>query len=409
MQSDAQAAPVFTDSISTSDVPLDEQLLLKTMVRDNTDRARGGTFIYPLLWLVVCYFSGWHVIERSIFLANFCFLIGFAIVRIWVLFYARRIVDSNLVAARLGYLSVILINALHWGVVTALAINSIELQAVKFPLLLSACGIAAAGTAVMSIDRLIRFLFPCFVVLPVTLTLMFHPSTENILFAVLCLVFTVYMIIASKSVHQDYWQAIRATLLLERRAAELHRLSITDTLTQLHNRLHFEKQYQVEWRRACRSGQSIAVLLIDLDHFKNINDNYGHYFGDQCLITVANVLKQQVLRAGDFCARYGGEEFIIILPNTEEEGARVYGERIREALQQHSLEHQGHAIEITASIGIACSRPNDIRAGHQLIVRADKALYVAKERGRDRVEIYSQEPDRGRQNSARNDNWFPEK
>jgi diguanylate cyclase (GGDEF)-like protein len=202
------------------------------------------------------------------------------------------------------------------------------------------------------------------------------------------LVFIIYLYVASRSVSGDYWRALRTSMLLEMKAAEFRSLSITDTLTQLHNRFYFEDKFQTEWYRACRHRQPIAICLIDLDYFKRINDTYGHGIGDYCLRHTANVLKRKVCRAGDVVARYGGEEFIVLLANTGLEGAVVFANKIRQAISSVELVQGENSTTVYASIGVAATTVIDIADSQKLINQADKPLYQAKNHGRNRVEFF---------------------
>ncbi|CCD92630.1 conserved hypothetical protein [Bradyrhizobium sp. ORS 375] len=168
----------------------------------------------------------------------------------------------------------------------------------------------------------------------------------------------------------------------------LETLAIEDSLTGLANRRRFDERLLEEWGRAYREKTSLALLMIDIDHFKAFNDTYGHPAGDECLHAVASILADEAQRSSDLVARYGGEEFAILLPNTDAEGCARLGERIRRALHAAGLVHaQNPPGIVTASIGGAVCRPGLERSAGpaSLIEAADHALYVAKDGGRDRV------------------------
>jgi diguanylate cyclase (GGDEF)-like protein/PAS domain S-box-containing protein len=166
-------------------------------------------------------------------------------------------------------------------------------------------------------------------------------------------------------------------------------LAIEDGLTGLANRRRFDERLLEEWGRAYRERTCLALLMIDLDHFKAYNDKYGHLAGDECLRLVARVLAAEAQRTTDLAARYGGEEFVMLLPNTDAAGCARIGERIRWALQEACMPHALNLPSglVTASIGGAICRPGTERsAGHvSLVEAADRALYTAKDGGRDRL------------------------
>lgn len=171
---------------------------------------------------------------------------------------------------------------------------------------------------------------------------------------------------------------------LEVANAELMRLSATDSLTQLANRRSFDRLLDEEIRRARRAGSPLSVLLADIDHFKRVNDTYGHPFGDECLRQVAAVLAGHCQRAGDVAARYGGEEFVVLLPGLDAERAVALAESIRCAIAQLQLQHGGQMVALTVSLGVATLTPS-LSAPADLLAAADAALYQAKNAGRDRV------------------------
>jgi|GEM_PF-3155648 diguanylate cyclase (GGDEF)-like protein/PAS domain S-box-containing protein len=168
--------------------------------------------------------------------------------------------------------------------------------------------------------------------------------------------------------------------------AELTRLATTDPLTGLANRRHFMEQMELELARIHRFSGAAALLMLDLDHFKHINDNHGHAWGDAVLRAFAKTLLQH-LRKTDLAGRLGGEEFAILLPGTDLEAARVFAEELRQRISGMSLKTGLLALKVTVSIGISRLDRDDILTDAAL-ARADAALYRAKETGRDRVEVH---------------------
>lgn len=173
---------------------------------------------------------------------------------------------------------------------------------------------------------------------------------------------------------------------IESQRAELEKLAITDPLTGLYNRRFFMNRLGEEVDRARRYGMSVSLLMIDLDHFKQINDHHGHLAGDRVLKSVAEIMKQ--LRKTDFACRYGGEEFCLLLTNTDILSARNVAERIRKSVAATVANAAELPTErITCSIGISSlTKSND--TPEDLLMRADEGLYSAKSAGRDRVCSY---------------------
>lgn len=169
---------------------------------------------------------------------------------------------------------------------------------------------------------------------------------------------------------------------------QLARLAMHDALTGLANRRCFDDALAREIGRARRSGNPLALLMVDIDHFKRYNDSHGHLAGDGCLQEVARRLAACVRRPPDLLARYGGEELAAILPDTDAAGAASVARAMLDALGQEPIAHHDSPFaQVTVSIGVACINGNDLDNGQALIARADQALYVAKEAGRNRLHI----------------------
>lgn len=169
---------------------------------------------------------------------------------------------------------------------------------------------------------------------------------------------------------------------LQQREAEIRRLSLTDSLTGLANRRRLDEALATEIERARRYGSRLAFVLLDIDHFKRVNDEYGHGVGDAVIRAVADTLQSQV-RESDVAARWGGEEFAVLLPETGAEAAAACAERIRAALERAQVPPV--AWTLSASLGVAELAPGE--DPHSLVKRADDALYRAKDAGRNRVVV----------------------
>jgi two-component system cell cycle response regulator len=168
---------------------------------------------------------------------------------------------------------------------------------------------------------------------------------------------------------------------LRQRSVELERVSRTDPLTGLPNRRDLQEECDRQHGIARRHGDSLGLILLDIDHFKNVNDAYGHPVGDLVLREFARRLSGQI-RAGDIAGRWGGEEFLVVLPRTGLEGARAVGERIRAATSAAPVVAAGHDIAVTVSGGCAIV---PVDTPDALVAQADALLYLAKAEGRDRI------------------------
>jgi len=176
---------------------------------------------------------------------------------------------------------------------------------------------------------------------------------------------------------------------LERANRRLEELATTDELTGLCNRRHFLETLGQECRRASRTGADLALAMLDLDHFKAVNDTYGHAVGDQVLVRAAAIMRH-VARATDVVARYGGEEFMILMPETSAEEALHAAERIRAQIAGRPVCDGPHDTGVTASLGISALKDGGPGGPEHLIRRADEALYAAKQAGRNCTQVWSE-------------------
>jgi len=167
---------------------------------------------------------------------------------------------------------------------------------------------------------------------------------------------------------------------------QLALLSRTDSLTQLNNRGYWEESASQEFRRLQRSGADASLVMFDIDHFKRVNDGYGHPAGDDAIRNTARVLRETI-RATDIAGRYGGEEFVIVLVETDVDGAMVLAERLRNAIEAMTVIHEDYKIQFTISLGVAQWDP-ELVSHEQWIDFADQALYEAKESGRNQVVLF---------------------
>lgn len=173
--------------------------------------------------------------------------------------------------------------------------------------------------------------------------------------------------------------------------ARLYEMAVTDGLTKLFIRRHFMQRMNEEFRRAKRYGREMSLLMLDIDHFKKLNDTYGHQAGDKVLVEVSKIFKHAT-RATDVCGRYGGEEFCILLPETSTTGAMIIARRLRKEVANEEVMFKRFELNVTVSLGVA-TFPRDARDPQELIRKADLALYRSKEEGRNRVTPFSLPPE----------------
>ncbi|MBJ6611096.1 MAG: GGDEF domain-containing protein [Candidatus Thiothrix moscowensis] len=282
-----------------------------------------------------------------------------------------------------------LISAL-WGVSGFILFSQQELVQAMHVLLLA--GAVIATMPVLAVSRFALYLQIGIILLPTTLNLLLLGDATHQSLAAAVLVLATLLVMASRSI-THVLQELQATQL------QMQEQANTDPVTQIANRRYFDSIFKTEWRRAARENKNIALLMIDVDHFKRYNDRHGHHAGDQCLQIIAQSIKAVARRASDVVARHGGEEFVILLPDTSLDDATILAERLRKNVEEQRIPHSDGAIPriVTVSIGVSCCTPSSPRDQQQtspdaelvypamLLSAADRALYRAKRNGRNQV------------------------
>lgn len=367
-------------------MPIDKELLQKQALGDLSKRATGGIFIYLIVWLVIAVSNQLQVTLPIFFYLNSTMLVGIAVLRIMHLNAYKHGPEVPVMVMTNWLVYTILFAALHWGVMVAWILFDDRAVDVRNLMIIVTAGFALGGATTLSISNRIRIFYPIFMFCPGILVLIFLGSNGSWIFAGLIMLALIYVHGTTKITHNDYWEAITNQSIAEDRANLMEHLSITDQLTQLKNRLYFDKKFDEEWQRSSRMKVPLSVLLIDIDNFKDINDTHGHLFGDECLQLIASTISSELLRASDCVARYGGEEFVALLPNTDEDETRVIAEKLVEAISGVSSKFNDKKVHITCSIGGATCHPNYQDNKENLLRQADLALYQAKNNGRNQYQ-----------------------
>jgi diguanylate cyclase (GGDEF)-like protein len=360
-----------------------DQLKIQAFL-DLTNRAKPGIFIYVTVWFAISFGFGLDQKNPPFFILNSSVLLALFAIRITHLLVHKRVNENNIHILNFWLVGSILLGALHWGVMSAWVFYDPNIMVIDGPILITLAAFAMGGTATLCISNEIRILYPVLMFAPSITVFLINGDQEGMMYAALITTSLAYIFAASNSVQNDYWKAITNHLVAEERAEAMEKLSVTDPLTKLKNRMYFDVEFEKEWKRSSRLKSSISLLMIDLDYFKQLNDNYGHLFGDHCLKKVAQCIEAEFKRPTDCVARYGGEEFIVMLPNTNEDGAQVLGERIVQKVASLPFEFEGKQIQITCSTGGATTCASQAINRSELVKSADTALYLAKDRGRNR-------------------------
>tara|TARA_R110001592_G_scaffold175466_5_gene414720 strand:- start:43297 stop:44427 length:1131 start_codon:yes stop_codon:yes gene_type:complete len=356
---------------------------------DLTNRAKSGIFTYLCIWLILAFGYDFLTNFPVFFLINTLFIVSFCVLRIAHFLILTRSKNPDTAFLHQWLIMTILLGAAHWGVMSAWIIYDPKLIELRNVILVITPAFALGGACTLSISSEIRTLYPLLMSLPMIGMLIYVGDTESLIFAFLTIICLIYIFSSSKASHNDYWAAITNHLVAEERAELMEQLSTTDPLTQLKNRMFFDREFNKEWRRCSRMNCPISIIMIDLDHFKRLNDQYGHLFGDECLKKAAQAIQNEVARPADCVARYGGEEFIILLPNTNAKGAYNIGKRMLKSIADLRFDVDGEVVKMTCSVGAATTTPDSKQERSDLIKDADTALYYAKEHGRN--QFYSKD------------------
>jgi diguanylate cyclase (GGDEF)-like protein len=353
---------------------------------DAANRMRTGLIAYPTLWIVLMPVNDFAESHPWLAWGNAVGLVLFSLFRLYFNeCWLPGMLDRDLVKARHAFRITSVIYNLYWGILCAKIMVSGDAGDLRWLMMMSTVGITASGTVNISLDRVLpRFHSPC-TLGPTVVAVLPLGGAVNYAIVGLFMVLVIYSMGISRLVSREYWGRLHNQYLLEEHARELEKLSRTDALTQVANRLRFQEALANAWRDARRRQEPLSVAIIDLDHFKRINDTYGHVFGDRCLQAAAQALADAIRRPYDLVARYGGEEFAVLLPNTSLENAEALAERLLQGVRALSLEYGDEVVRLSCSIGVATCTPGRMWQTDQLVRLADDALYSAKQSGRARV------------------------
>jgi diguanylate cyclase (GGDEF)-like protein len=359
-----------------------DPLLSRRTSKDISKRSVAGIFIYPVFWPLLSYGSDFHHSYPSTVLTVTLLNIVISLARAMHVYYHDRISDSSLVAWMRVSSLLVISQGLIWGAMFALSILA-DNEEFQFFMTLSSAGVAAGGTNTFAPNKLLASTFAVILILPAILASVY---LDNFIVATVLTAYLFYIFGLGRNQYSEYWRSIETELLLEKQ-------SRTDSLTQLDNRRFFDEKLNELCHLSSRNHEILAVVVIDCDHFKKINDNYGHDIGDFCLQHMADTLKQTLPRTTDVCARYGGEEFSLLLPGTDSQGAMLVAERVRQNVEKTPLFYEDFVIKMTVSIGVTAHHIDNFKPDlpKELFKEADKALFQAKESGRNRCVLYSRE------------------
>jgi diguanylate cyclase (GGDEF)-like protein len=352
---------------------------------DFIKRAMPGLFIYILIWPLMIVGTDFYKHEPEISwnsTSAFYLICGLRYIHgTW----GMRYYDSHKKPWQWILWLLVMCHALIWSYLFTCSFVDPRFAELSVAMNLVTAAISVASMASLIPKFYLAQLYVAVILLPTTLSFFFYPQLHY--FIALFIAFWAYLVLMGVRFNQEYKRAFVNESELHEKQLELELISKTDSLTRVYNRHYFAEQITYQWNLAIRNGSKLAILIIDIDHFKSINDTYGHVVGDACLVHLAQVIRKSAKRSTDMVVRYGGEEFVVILPKAQVEASQILAETIRSNIE-HSLfvQEQLH-LSLTASIGLCVMDPSVDNEHTELLSRADKALYQAKASGRNRVEL----------------------
>ncbi len=278
--------------------------------------------------------------------------------------------------------------ALIWGIIAASSL--VQDGEPKAQLLMTICtaGFCSGGVISFMPERRLAILYNLLMLLPAAAIIL--TKGENFTLGAAILLYSAYLVLITLRGNDEYWTALENEFLLEKKSEELKQASRIDVLTNLFNRRHFDELFHLALGLCARRRTAITLIICDIDHFKKINDTFGHLAGDQFLKLIGQCLKEVFRRETDVVGRYGGDEFVILLPDEDIAAAKRLAGSFGRSVASTILDFNGAKIGSTVSMGMTCCIPQADQGPEVLIERADTALYMAKNAGRNRIIVHEE-------------------
>ncbi|WP_319524639.1 GGDEF domain-containing protein [uncultured Desulfosarcina sp.] len=356
----------------------------RRVLRDLKTRSTPGIAFYVLLAVLILVSDDFYHRQSNFSLAFFSSILGICLFRLIHLPIYRLTDATHEKLNRTIFFVSVVLTAMIWGVFFVRFMTLDGEHTAKLVMAVCTAGLSAGGVVAFVPNLGLSVVFNFSMLVP-TIAVMIVRQI-NLPIALSILLFSIYLVMMALRANREYWQALENERLLMEKTEELHTLSRIDGLTGLYNRRHFDERLDHEWKKAKRVQRPPTLLLCDIDHFKQINDQYGHQAGDEFLKLTAILLRTVFKRDTDLVARYGGEEFIVLMTDIDPDTAYGLAEEMRRRMAEVLMPYKGHNISATMSIGVAGNTSaNETR--ESLISRADNALYQAKRKGRNRTEM----------------------
>lgn len=371
------------------------QLITQRVLVDLKRRSFTGIAFYLVVMFVILLTNGYYLRHPQFSKQFVLFMSGICLLRF--LYHFADYLAGEWIEVRLNragicfFFGIVILTGLVWGVGYSKFVVQQGEQQNYLLFVVCTTGLCAGGVVAflpclwLAVTYGLAMFVPAMLVMAVTGT---DPSLLIVSFFYL-----VYMVGVAIRGNREYWDALENEFLLKEKTRQIELLSQKDGLTGLYNRSFFDERLEYEWSRAIRNRSAISLVICDIDHFKRVNDTYGHLAGDEYLRLMARILKKVVRRETDIVARFGGEEFVILMPDESRENAMALAEQIREQVENTTLNFEGQVVHTTISLGVVRMIPDPFEQSDIIISNADYALYKAKKTGRNRVVSHGETPD----------------
>lgn len=354
----------------------------KRIDMDLLDRSKVGILIYAVILPIIFYFYQFYEQQPNISWALTLLMASFSIIRLLHALFTEKLYQYS-TTLWLGIFALFsMLQATILGGLFGATIANDNFEPIVSVIFLATGGMAGGALTALMPRLWIALLNLSLLLIPGALLAIL---SNQMGYAILITIYYLYMFTIGIRSNREYLRSFHIEFQLEEQRKELEQLNKIDPLTHIYNRGHFNTAYEHQWNNGIRNQHHQSLLLIDIDKFKKINDNYGHLFGDECLIFIAKTIHETAQRKTDIIARFGGEEFAILLSDTSLEEATLIAESIRSKIANQPFILNNTELTITVSIGVAGIIPKSSVNPNQLIEEADTYLYQAKDLGRNQV------------------------
>ena len=355
--------------------------------KDFVRRTRSGVLIYVLAYPLLIFSTGVYHHHLKFCIIFFILMNLIAAIRLWLEYlFSTPFYRHRQLLWRRMVLGSALAHAICWSIIFSSFVGDPSYMNVSITMVFGLIAIISGATNTLIPKGHFFNVYVAILVAPMIVMLVVGKFHISLLLVLLC--FWAYTFFLGNQIYSEYVHSFKSEYEAGKNKEALEALSKTDSLTGIFNRHHFNESIEQQWHICLRNQYPLSLIMMDVDHFKQINDTYGHILGDECLVHVASVMKSVVKRSTDIVTRYGGEEFAIILPDTAAPSAFLIAEKIRQQLAGTPFCNEQVTLSVTVSCGVSSNIPSQRSTVLELLANADTALYLAKNSGRNRVKSY---------------------